>query len=387
MMCFNLFQRLAIAALILVQPAFGVLTVQSDWVETTRTNHPFSLRPHERTKPIVVGDILYFANLDGQVHAVHRTKGFTLWKTKVPGPVAGALAYGRSKLFVGDTEGNLTALNARDGAKLWQFKTKSEWLSPPVALKGQVFATSSSEEVFALDIMTGKELWQYSHRGDERMTIRGTGQPVVFAGELFQGFADGHLVALSTRKGEELWSRRLRSRDRFYDVDMPPYVDRDSVVAATFDGKLYHLNRLNGETRWMFPVGSFGGFVVRERRLYFAGLNGNFYGVDLDSGQVIWKTPYLEGVGLTPTMVGENLVFTTSSDPVYLLNSKNGEVLWKGVLGAGTMAAASSGVDEWFYCLSNYGNLFSFRVMERAGQLSDSNSLLIPTAFKPSPVL
>jgi len=356
-----------IAVLLATPFAFGNQTVLSEWVMPTRTHHPFVLRPHERTKPIVVGDVVYFGNLDGEVYAVHRKKGYLLWNHKVSGPIAGALAYGRSKIIVGDTTGSLTALNARDGKVAWKFKVKTEWLSAPVITRDRVIAMTSSEDVYALDSRTGKEIWHYNHRGDEKMTIRGTSSPAIFAGEVFLGFADGTVVALSADNGTELWTKRIRTRDRFYDVDMTPYVDATSVLVGSFDGRIYLLRRLTGEVNWVFPVGSYGGFLVEAGKVYFAGLNQNFYSLDLETGQVIWKTAYDDGgVGLTPIKVGEHIAFTTTADPVYVLSPKNGSLVWKGRLGAGTMAGAGSNGDEWFYCLSNYGNLFSYRITKTA---------------------
>lgn len=336
--------------------------VVTHWVEPTRLGERWELRPQERTKPVVVGEIIYFANLSGEVSAMHRTEGYLLWKKRLPAGVEGALTYARSKIFVGDIQGNLYALNARDGSQSWHFKIKSEWLSPPAVLRDRVFVATSHDELYALNENTGKEIWHYSHRGDEKMTVRGTSGPVVYGSEVFQGFADGYLVGLSAEKGTVLWERRLRQKERFYDVDMVPYADEKSVVAATFDGRLFSLDRLTGETKWMFPAGSYGGFLVDGEKIYFAALNGNAYALKRDSGEVVWKTSMERGVGLTPVKVGEYLAITTSSDPVYLLKPSSGEVEWSGNLGAGTLAAPASDGSSWFYCMSNYGVLYSFEI-------------------------
>ena len=108
------------------------------------------------------------------------------------------------------------------------------------------------------------------------------------------GFADGYLVGLSASKGTTLWPpKRLRTRTRFYDVDRSPYVDEQSVIAATFDGKLFSVDRTSGQTQWTVNVGSYGGFVVEKDRLYFAGLNGNAYGIDRTaSGKILWTANF-----------------------------------------------------------------------------------------------
>ncbi len=357
------------------------ITVHSEWVFPTRVSHNFELRPHERTRPLVVGDILYAANLEGRVVAFHRKDGYVLWETKVPAGVEGALAYGRSKLYVGDKAGVLHALNARDGSQAWTLTVGAEWLSPPVLMRDRLFAMGSNDELVAINADDGKILWKFAHRGDEKMTIRGTSTPTVAGSDVFAGFSDGSLVALNAESGAELWTKRLRVRDRFYDVDMPPLVDDTSVYAATFDGMLYRLDRKTGATKWSFPVGSYGGFILEENRLYFSGLNGSIYAIDANSGQSIWKAPFDAGVALTPTKVGNTIVVPTSADPVYVLDPKDGKVLWVNGLGVGTFTPAVSGGDEWFYCISNYGNLYAYTVADRLFTLADLGTVGMPSAL------
>lgn len=364
-----------------VTPSYAEVGVVSRWVNPTRLGARWEVRPQERTRPLVVGDIIFYGNLSGEVSAVHRVDGYLLWKKKLPAGIEGAMTYARSKIFVGDTQGNLFALNARDGSEAWKFKIQAEWLGPPAVLRDKVFVATSSEELYALNENTGKEIWHYSHRGDEKMTVRGTAGPVVYGNEVFQGFSDGYLVGLTAAKGTVLWERKLREKDRFYDVDMVPYVDDQSVVAATFDGRLFSLDRLSGETKWMYPAGSYGGFLVDGDRLYFSALNGNVFALQRATGEVIWKTALTKGVGLTPTKVGDHLVVTTSADPVYLLKPSNGEIEWTGALGTGTLAAPASDGEAWFYCLSNYGVLYSFEILPGVVTKRGPATLQTPSAI------
>jgi len=317
---------------------------------------------HEATRPILVGNILYYATLSGNVYAVHREQGYVIWKKKMPAGVEGALSYGRSKLYVGDTHGNLIAFNVYDGSEAWRFKVGTEWLAPPVVQRGRVFAATVSGEIYALSTRNGKELWQYSRRGDEKMTIRGLGGPTVFGQEVYMGFADGYLVALSADKGRVIWTKKLRTRDRFYDVDTQPWVDKDSVIAGSFDGNLLRLDRLTGKTLWNFAVGSFGGVYVGGETIYFAGLNKQLYALSKKTGDVLWKRSFEGGVGNQAALAGKYLVFTTSGDPVYVVEPKSGTILWKGSFGGGTFAAATGHVTGWFYVLSNFGNLYAYEI-------------------------
>lgn len=340
------------------------------WVLPLRSTARYDLPPFERTKPILLGDsdILYVADQQGRVLAVHRRKGFILWETKMPSGVSGAFAYGRSKLVVGDRQGNLIALNARDGSEAWRFKIQGEWLSPPAFSANQVLAVSSAGDLYAFHESSGKETWHYARHSDQKMSILGIGGPSVYGStDVFQGFGDGTLVALSVEKGRILWEKSLRGRERFYDIEMSPYVDEKRVIAATYDGRVESLNRLTGETLWVFPVGSYGGFLVEGDRLYFAGVNHQFYCVDLGSGQPVWTTAYEGGIASAPILVRGKLVFATSGDPSYVVDPQNGKILDRVPLGAGTLASAvGTSKDGAFYLLSNYGNLFAFEIIVKA---------------------
>jgi len=358
--------------------------VINQWTITRATTKGYSMPPQERSRPVIVGDIVYYGNLDGTVAAVHRTKGYKFWEVKLPSGagIDGAFSYGRSRIYAGDTKGNLYALNARDGSIAWKFSTHSEWLSPPAVARDRVIAATGNDEIFALSEKDGKEKWHYSRRGDEKMTVRGAPAPFIHGGEVYQGFSDGHLVGLSVNDGKVLWAQKLRSRDRFYDIDMSPQVDDQHVIAATYDGNLYALDRASGNSLWVFRVGSYGGFLVEGDKVYFSGLNGNLYCLNKGTGSVIWQTAIGTGVGLTPARAGDYLVVTTSSDPFYVVDPASGKVISEGRLGAGTLAAPTGHLEGWFYTLSNFGNLYAFEILKNVYSVAGIDDVLrVPSAF------
>ena len=371
---------LVLAIFIFSFSAFSEVEVLNQWVQSSSKRRDFETT-QERTRPVLMGDIIYAANLAGEVYAIHRLEGYKLWERKMEAGVEGSLIYGRSKVIVGDLHGNLIALNSRDGSDYWRFKIGGEWLSPATISRDKVYVTTSNDELYALSETHGKEIWHYSHRGDEKMTVRGMGAPVVFGNEVFQGFSNGDLVALSANQGKVLWTKKLKSKERFYDIDMSPYVDEKSVIVGTFDGKVYSLDRSNGSINWVFPVGSYGGFLVEDDKIYFSGLDNHFYCLTRGQGSLVWKTPFESGVGLSPAKVGDYLVFTTSSDPFYVVRPKDGKVVWTGNLGAGTLSPALASSEGWFYILSNFGNLFSFELSKAKQVFQGPETVATPSAI------
>lgn len=350
-------------------------------IPTRRERHPLEGFLQEHTPTVVLGDIIYTAARSGRVLAVHRQQGYVLWETNVGAPVEGSIAYGRSLVVVGDTQGTLHALNARDGSTAWVFTIRSEWLAPAAITPDRVIALSSSGDLYGLSEHRGTEIWHQSRRSEEKMMVRGSGGPTVYSGEVYQGFADGSVVAYSVQSGKQRWEKTLRTRERFYDVDMTLTVDADSVYAGTFDGKSYKLNRMTGDTQWMFPVGSYGGYTLDGDRVYFSGLDSRFYALNRQSGEKIWETPFASGVGTAPARVGEYLAVTTSGDPLYILEKDTGKIVTTRSLGAGTLSPISTDHEGGFYCLSGFGNFHAFFLRSVREAVRDAGAVPVLTAL------
>ncbi len=352
-----------IFTLILLVQVSSHASIISKWLVPNPTRYQFE-STSERTKPIVVGDLVYASGIHGNLYTIHRTDGYVLWSKKLEAPVEGSLSYGRSKIVVGDLKGNLVTLNARDGSENWRFKIQGEWLAPANIYRDKVIAATSNDELYAFSEAKGTELWHYAHRGDEKMTVRGTSGPVVTGNFVLQGFSNGHVVCLNLNDGKVLWDKNLKTKSRFYDVDMNVYADDKGVIAGTFDGKVYSMDLSTGNPNWIFPVGSYGGFLVHDGKVIFAGLDGNIYALNRESHAIIWKTPFVGGVGTTPALVDDFVVVSTSDDPTYVLEAATGKIHDTVRLGRGTLAAATTGPDGWFYVMSNYGNLFSYQIFK-----------------------
>jgi outer membrane protein assembly factor BamB len=324
--------------------------------------------PRESTAPIIIGDILFYANQTGHVQAIHRLYEYTFWENpiKMPGRIEGSLTYGRSKIFVGDTFGNLQAFHSNDGTPSWQapIQIKGEWLSAGTLHKDKFYIQSSDDKVYCYS-ENGKEEWVYSESGDEKMKIRGKAKPTYYKGALYLGFSNGYFVALNAETGKALWRQKLKTKSRFYDITLSPLVDDELVIVASYDGNLYFLDRNNGKVVWQFKTGSYSGFLNDGDQIYFSALDNHIYSINKKTRTITWKTPTAKGVGLIPVKINDKLIVPTTGDPVYLLDQKTGKVLSTTFLGTGTLANAAQHVDGLFYILSNYGNLFTFQVASK----------------------
>ena len=262
------------------------------------------------TSPLILGDRVYVAGLDGGVHAIDRETGDNLWTTGRRGGLYGpsGVAVGWGKVFatkIGDRgRGQLiAAYDAETGEEIWATDITSGSFSEinvqPVAYDGMVFASTSGfpagarGTIYALDQDTGEVVWTFATVEDEGLwgnpyvnsgggawyppaldtdsgtLFYGVGNPYPFPGA--PGWPAGSsrpgdnrwtsgTVALDIATGELRWGFQAFPHDIF---------DRDHVLVALAKAEDHGLD---------------------HDILVSAGKGGVAFGHDPATGEVLWKT-------------------------------------------------------------------------------------------------
>lgn len=120
-------------------------------------------------EPLVAGDLVYVAVMNGKLYALDRKTGVTRWVfealsliTNTPSII---LEKDFSAVYFGTTSGDFFAVNALNGSVIWQIKLNGAVLSSPSIAGGQVLVGSLDHSFYALDMYTGEIVWQFSADG------------------------------------------------------------------------------------------------------------------------------------------------------------------------------------------------------------------------------
>lgn len=269
--------------------------------------------------PILVGERLFvFARQDENevMMALDAATGDEIWRTSYPAPFEMNMAtaphregpkstptYADGRLFTLGMSGIVTAFDANTGRQLWQrpadpvqplFHTS---MSPVVDGDLMVLHIGGHDDgaLTGFDAATGAIRWQWNGDGPAYGSpmiaeFEGMRQVVVFTQE--------HFVGVARDTGELLWRR--------------PFTTRATTTSQTpiiYDGDVIQAGRGNGITR--FAVVREGNAwttrdlwhtddvslhmanaVVIDGVLYgLSHLNsGQYFGLDLDSGEVLWTS-------------------------------------------------------------------------------------------------
>ncbi len=307
------------------------------------------------TQPVVDGPVIYCASDSGHYYAVDAPSGGALWDYDAGAKIASTAALGPSMLYFGDNNGILHAVDRNTGKVVWKVDG-SGWIRTSPAVEGNlVIGTASDGRVFALDAGKGTKIWEVS-----LSDIPST--PAVGGGRIVVETIGGRVVALNLADGKVAWDKDLG-----VSLNLIPAIAGDRVIVgsqAYYGGGVYALSLADGSQIWRFSIqgnNQWSGAAVAGGKV-FVGNIGAEYGLDLATGDRLWKYVYPNPVWYEtryyyPTMQapvasdGRVLVAATYAIPqparFLVLGAADGTLLWETPLTdwtPGTPPAVAGGV-------------------------------------------
>jgi len=198
--------------------------------------------------PLLMGERLYVAALDGKISCVDASNGAALWTRALPtsrrsSAVRSSPASDGDVLVVGCDNGALYALDVRDGTARWTATTGASIAGSPAIATGLVFVGSLDGTFYAFDAASGKTKWS-----------RPLGSPIfaspaVDDGRVFIGTTGGTFAALSAGTGEILWRASFGSV-----INAAPLISGAVVYVAGLDKTLRAFSASAGEPLWQYTA-------------------------------------------------------------------------------------------------------------------------------------
>ena len=304
--------------------------------------------------PVLIGDRLYLFTRQGDdevMTALDAANGETLWRTSYAAPFnmnpstarhrAGPKStptYSNGRLFAHGMTGTVTAYDAASGEQLWQYPGTGltplfhTSMSPLVVGDLVVVHVGGHNDgaLTAFDVASGAVRWSWDGDGPAYgspmlFELGGTRQVVVFTQE--------HFVGVSLETGTLLWSRPFTTPA--VTTSQTPLLHEDMVIQT---------GRANGVTAFRVLPDS-GGWttedvwhtdevglhmtngVINEGVLYgLSHLNsGQYFGLDLDTGEVLWTSPPRQAENASLLRSGDTILsLEDDAELVVLAHSRSG---------------------------------------------------------------
>jgi outer membrane protein assembly factor BamB len=194
--------------------------------------------------PIVIGNRVFYAGLDGILYSLDGRSGKVLWKRELGKRFTTRLSAIGNSLYVGNSTNRLFRISSKDG------RIQAE-LSLPASPMGRILAENSGLYLFLedsdskggyllrTDINLSQILW--SQKADRAWSSEG---PRLWNGLLLAGNCRGELAAFRIADGKHQWSDNLKGCIRSIGIDSE---DRQ-IYLGVQQGTIYAYSPPIGET-------------------------------------------------------------------------------------------------------------------------------------------
>ncbi len=298
-----------------------------------------------RLRPQLDGDTLYVVDRGGRVRAFAAATGKQRWEVDLGVVASTGPGVGGGQVLIGTQKGKLIALDSSTGARLWDATLTTEVLAPAVAYAGTVVVQTGDGKVAALNSGNGRRRWVFE-RSEPALSLRGTSRPRVLGDFVITGFASGKIAALDLRDGRLLWELAVAQPhgrneiERLVDVDASVLVVRDTLFAASYQGKIVAVDLRTGRIAWSRDASVYQDMDADERNLYVSDDKGIVMALDQASGASIWRQDKLRGRGLSaPARVEDYVLVGDYEGYVHWLAREDGRLVARLRAGVGAVRA------------------------------------------------
>ncbi|GAB3250088.1 PQQ-binding-like beta-propeller repeat protein [Chitinimonas naiadis] len=284
-----------------------------------------------RFAPDVTGNAVYMAGVNG-VAGFALADGRKVGEVRSDKPLAGGIGAASGLVVAGTLKGDVYGWEA-DGKQRWVTRVSSEMVSPPAVSEGVAVVRTVDGKVWGLNATDGKVRWQFQ-RSQPSLILRNYAPVTIADGAVYVGLASGRMASLSLADGRVLWEsvvaqpKGATELERISDVTSAPVVDRGTVCAVAFQGKVACFAISNGSMLWSRDVSSYSGLAMDGDKVYVSDETGNVQAFERSGGRSLWKQTGLYGRRVSgPAVYAGHVAVGDFEGYVHLLSPVDGNIV------------------------------------------------------------
>ncbi len=274
---------------------------------------------------LVDGDTVYFSN-GPFAYAINADTGGLKWQFPAEQErgldfyATPVLADEGEQLLVPGYNNILYSVDPASGIEKWAFaQAGNRYIASPLVTEDGIFAPNSDNTVYALDF-NGVLQWTYTT--DDPLWA----SPIWSenCGCIYQVSMDRTLHAIDPDTGKSVW----QSVDLGGPVVSKPAVSEDGlIVISTFNNEVVALDEESHEIVWRFPTQNWAWAspVVDGEQVYVSDISGNFYALELATGQPAWQVQPGGGIFTAP-LVKDDLIYISTDASSLVVLSREGVI-------------------------------------------------------------
>ncbi len=326
-------------------------------------------KKYNRLTPAIDGDVIYAASANGNVMAISRQNGRTLWRKRLNLGLNGGVGAGSGMVLLGSESSWVVALDQDNGEELWRTRVSSEVLSIPQTNGRMVVVQTIDGKLIGLNARDGDQRWIYESTVPT-LTLRGTSSPLIVDNFVIAAQANGTVVSVAIDNGTLRWDQRIsiptgRSEiDRIIDIDGELFMtDNGLLLVPSFQGYLAVLDVVTGQKRWQIQESSYAGASAGFGNYYISDDKGHVKAYRTNEEQPIWRNDRLDLRKLTAPLGFSNYVAVGDFEGyVHLLSQVDGRFVGRTRVDKDGIRANMQARGNILYVYGNGGTLAALEI-------------------------
>jgi len=318
--------------------------------------------------PNIKGNIIYAASQNGEVKAIEKDSGKTIWTRQLSMPLISGPVVSNGYIALTTDTSDIVLLKQIDGELVWKNRVANDVLAAPLISNNTIIAKTIDGNLYAFNLTSGKKLW-VSHHGAPNLILKAGSAPTLYRNNiLLTGYADGKLDAIEMATGRVLWQRSIAFAsgasdvERLVDIDADPIVRGDTLYLASYQGYIGGLGLNNGQFKWRKPASVFKNITIAGNNIYYTDSDDIVWSLNSGSGHVNWKQDKLKARGLTePVYSAGKLYLADKAGILHVLSADDGKMIARKSVGASVNLAPVVNDNNVFVQASN-GTLSKYKV-------------------------
>lgn len=305
------------------------------------------------SSPVVVGQRVVVADLDGMVRCLDLSDKSLIWKTPTKFGFIASPSIQDDRIFIGDLDGTFRCLRLEDGQIEWEFQANAQIDSAANFHGPNVLFGSQDSNLYCLNQKDGTLVWKHQTDDQIRCSIVVDGERTAVAGcdamlhvinvsdgsglakievssqsasapamvgdRAYVGLESGEFICADMKEGKILWTWSDEQREA---AIRGCAATNDKV--AIFGNRGNRINCLDLETGnpvWQISTKRRidGSVVIVGDRAYVGDVQGNLLTISVSDGTILQTIELDGGIVGGPCVVGDKLLVATQEGYVYCL--------------------------------------------------------------------
>jgi len=291
--------------------------------------------------PTIVGDLVFVADVMGQLYALGRDDGQVKWRQDYDTGFLASPSIRDDLLVIGDVEGKLYALDAQSGKERWQQSTDGEIHGAATFHQDHVLAASQDGTLYCFAAQDGTLVWKYETDDQIRCS------PTIAGDRTFLGGCDGQLHVVDLATGKAIGQPLPLGGP----TGSTPAVAGSKAFLPIMDGLVLAFDWKNSQQLWEYQDDALSqeyraSAAVAADRVVVSSKNRQVDAISISTGERLWRYTLRRRADASPVIAGDDVWIASTDGRLIRLSLENGEEKWiyeiRGAFLAGPAIAGDS---------------------------------------------